>query len=88
MGFGSIGMGELLVIFTVVLLLFGGKKLPELAKGIGKGMREFRKATREVQNEFSTIDRQIREEAASIEKKEPVGAAKKDTAGAGESKAS
>jgi len=65
MGFGSIGMGELIVIFTVVLLLFGGKKLPELAKGIGKGMREFRKATREVQNEFNTIDRQIREEATS-----------------------
>ncbi len=64
MGFGSIGMGELIVIFTVVLLLFGGKKLPELAKGLGKGMREFRKATREVQNEINSIDRQIQEKPA------------------------
>jgi sec-independent protein translocase protein TatA len=42
-----IGMQELLIILVVVLVLFGGKKLPELAKGLGQGMREFKKATRE-----------------------------------------
>jgi sec-independent protein translocase protein TatA len=39
-----IGTGELIVIFCVVLLLFGGKKLPELAKSLGEGIREFKKA--------------------------------------------
>jgi len=42
------GGPELLIIFFVVVLLFGGKKLPELAKGLGKGIREFKKATNEV----------------------------------------
>ena len=39
-----IGTGELIVIFCVILLLFGGKKLPELAKSLGQGIREFKKA--------------------------------------------
>lgn len=39
-----IGTGELIVILCVVLILFGGKKLPELAKSLGKGIREFKKA--------------------------------------------
>ena len=53
MGFGSIGMTELIIIFTIILLVFGGKKLPELAKGLGKGIREFKKATREVQQDIN-----------------------------------
>ena len=43
----SIGMQELLIILAVALLFFGGKKLPELAKGLGEGLREFKKATKE-----------------------------------------
>jgi len=39
-----IGTGELLVILCIVLLLFGGKKLPEIAKSLGEGIREFKKA--------------------------------------------
>ncbi|MDZ7316283.1 MAG: twin-arginine translocase TatA/TatE family subunit [candidate division KSB1 bacterium] len=42
--FGGLGPSELLVIFFVIILLFGGKKLPELAKGLGKGIREFKRA--------------------------------------------
>lgn len=42
--FQNIGTGELLVIALVITLLFGGKKLPELAKGLGEASREFRKA--------------------------------------------
>ncbi len=38
------GTGEILVIFVVILILFGGKKLPEFAKSLGKGIREFKKA--------------------------------------------
>lgn len=43
---GMPGMTELLIILGVVLLLFGGRKLPELARGLGSGIREFKKATK------------------------------------------
>ncbi len=42
--FGGLGPPEIIIIFLVIVLLFGGKKLPELAKGLGKGIREFKKA--------------------------------------------
>jgi sec-independent protein translocase protein TatA len=42
-----IGSGELIVILGIMLLLFGGKRLPELAKSLGKGIREFKKACNE-----------------------------------------
>lgn len=42
--FGNLGFTEILVIGGVVLLIFGPKRLPELAKGLGKGIREFKKA--------------------------------------------
>jgi sec-independent protein translocase protein TatA len=50
---GMIGGWEMVVILAVVLMLFGAKKLPELAKGLGQGIREFKKATREVTDEVS-----------------------------------
>ena len=43
---GRIGMPEILVILVVVLLLFGGKKIPELMKGLGSGVNEFKKASK------------------------------------------
>ena len=43
----SLGMPELLIIGAVVLLLFGAKKLPELAKGLGQGLKEFKSAVKE-----------------------------------------
>lgn len=57
MGFGSIGMPELLIILLVVLLLFGAKRLPELARGLGKGIREFKDATKQVEKEFKEIEK-------------------------------
>lgn len=50
---GVIGLNEVLVILVIVLLLFGGKKIPELMKGLGKGMREFKKASTEDDDEPS-----------------------------------
>jgi len=44
---------EIFIIFVVVLVLFGAKKIPEIAKGLGKGMREFRKATDDIKKEIS-----------------------------------
>jgi sec-independent protein translocase protein TatA len=48
----GIGGPELLVIFLIVLLFFGARRLPELARGLGKSMKEFKKATEDVQNDF------------------------------------
>jgi len=50
---GMLGGWEIVLILAVVLILFGAKKLPELAKGLGTGIREFKKATREVTDEIS-----------------------------------
>src|ERR1700737_3271434 len=50
--FGSIGMPELIVIFIVALLVFGPKKLPELGKSLGKGIREFKKASDELKSSW------------------------------------
>ena len=49
--FGNIGGSELFLILLIVLIFFGPKKLPDLAKGLGQGIREFRKAARDVQAE-------------------------------------
>ena len=43
---GRIGMPEILIILVVVLLLFGGRKIPELMKGLGSGINEFKKASK------------------------------------------
>ena len=66
---GSIGMPELIVIFLVVLLLFGSKRLPELAKGLGEGMREFKKATRELRDDLdvSEIEQDIKKDIAQLD---------------------
>jgi len=48
----NLGATEILLVLLVVLLLFGGKRLPELARAIGKGLAEFRRAAQEVQREI------------------------------------
>ena len=45
--FQNIGTTELLVVGAIILIMFGGKKLPELARGVGDALREFKKATKE-----------------------------------------
>ena len=49
--FGNLGTGEIILILLIILIFFGAKKIPELAQGLGKGLREFRKAAKEVQDE-------------------------------------
>ncbi len=44
-GLGSVGPMELLILLSIILLLFGAKRIPELAKGLGTGIREFKKGT-------------------------------------------
>ena len=54
--FGNLGAGEIILIVLVILLLFGAKKIPELARGIGKGMSEFKKGIKDVENEIKSAD--------------------------------
>ena len=51
---GGIGMQEALLIALVVLLFFGGKKIPELMKGLGKGVRSFKEGMNEMKQEIET----------------------------------
>jgi len=48
----GIGTTELIIIMFIILLIFGAKKLPELAQGLGKGIREFKRASNEIQEEL------------------------------------
>ena len=66
---GGLGMQEMLLIALVVLLFFGGKKIPELMKGIGKGVRSFKEGMNEVEDNLKETD-QKKEETTSNEKKE------------------
>jgi sec-independent protein translocase protein TatA len=52
LGLFNVGGGELIIILVVILLLFGAKKVPELMRGMGQGIKEFKKATREVTDEM------------------------------------
>lgn len=52
LGFFSLGGQEILIVLFVILLLFGGKKIPELAKGLGKGIREFNNARASIEDEI------------------------------------
>lgn len=53
---GFFGPTEIILLVLVVVILFGGKKIPELMKGIGQGMKEFKKATKEDKSEDEIID--------------------------------
>jgi sec-independent protein translocase protein TatA len=53
---GNLGAGEIILIILVILILFGAKKIPELARGIGKGMSEFKKGLKDVEDEIKNSD--------------------------------
>ena len=52
--FGNLGTTEVIIIFIVMLLLFGGKKIPELMHGLGKGVRSFKKGMNEIEDEINS----------------------------------
>ena len=57
--FGNLGTGEILIIALIVLLLFGGKKIPELMRGLGKGVKSFKDGMSDVEKEIKDVDNQI-----------------------------
>ncbi|KAA6339463.1 Sec-independent protein translocase protein TatAy [termite gut metagenome] len=54
--FFNLGTGEIIIIALVVLLLFGGKKIPELMKGIGKGVKNFKEGVKGIENDINDIN--------------------------------
>ena len=66
---GGLGLSEILVIALVVLLFFGGKKIPELMKGLGKGVRSFKDGMKEVESGLNDDDKEeVKKESAKGEK--------------------
>jgi len=79
--FGNLGFPEVLIIMVVILLLFGAKRIPEIAGSMGKGIREFKKnindATREVSAETREPESQSRLTAAELEQRRAVDEAER-----------
>jgi Tat protein translocase TatB subunit len=67
----GIGMPELLLILALALIVLGPKKLPELARALGKGMAELRRATDEIKDEFRQMENDIQDSPAGVAKYDP-----------------
>ena len=65
--FGSIGFSEILVLFVIALLIFGPRKLPEIARSVGQAMREFNKAGEEVTRSLEEPVDEIRERIQNLD---------------------
>lgn len=57
----SLGPWEIVLIILAIILIFGGKKIPELARGLGKGLNEFKKAKKEIADEVNTVTDNMKE---------------------------
>ena len=55
--FGSVGFPEIALIVLVILLLFGGKKIPELMQGLGKGVKSFKKGMKDIEEDIENCDK-------------------------------
>lgn len=62
------GTWEIVLIVAVIVLLFGGKKIPELMKGIGKGVKSFKQGINEVEDELKDVDNQVKDDNKKEEK--------------------
>ena len=63
----SLGPWEIVLIFLVIIILFGGGKIPEIARGLGKGLREFKKTTKDIQDEVSNIKEDVKKSVDNTE---------------------
>jgi len=56
----SLGPWEIVLVVLVIIILFGGKKIPELARGLGRGLREFRKTTKDLKDEVNSAAEEVK----------------------------
>ena len=64
----SLGPWEIALVILVIIILFGGKKLPELARGLGLGLREFKKAKQEIKDEVKNVADEVEDTEQEVEK--------------------
>ena len=64
----SLGPWEIALVILVIIILFGGKKLPELARGLGLGLREFKKAKQEIKDEVKNVADEVEDTEKKVEK--------------------
>lgn len=77
--FLNLGGGEIIVVLLIILLFFGSKKIPELARGLGKGMREFKDATSGVQREIEESMKDVPKKPEAKPPKQKVDSGKKSS---------
>lgn len=65
---GIVGPWEIVIIALIVLLLFGGKKIPELMKGLGKGVKSFKDGLNEVEKDIKDVDATLRDDKSGDKK--------------------
>ena len=63
----SLGPWEIALVILVIIILFGGKKLPELARGLGLGLREFKKAKQEIKEEVKNVTDEVDDAEKEVE---------------------
>lgn len=76
---GTLGTQEMVLIFLILLLLFGAKKLPQLARGVGKSVGEFRKAREEFEDEIKKGAEEADKEDEKMATKKPEGTESRDS---------
>ena len=69
---GVVGPWQVVIIALVIVLLFGGKKIPELMKGLGKGVKSFKEGMNEVENQINDIDKDLNSTAKTPDKIEKI----------------
>ncbi len=69
---GVVGPWQIVIIALVIILLFGGKKIPELMKGLGKGVRSFKDGINDVENQIGDIDKNLSSSAKTPDKIEKI----------------
>jgi sec-independent protein translocase protein TatA len=80
-GFGNLGGPDLIIILLIVLVLFGAKKIPELFKGLGQGMNEFRKAREEFDREIHTATQDPKNPPPTVQQPQQTVPAQSSTQG-------
>lgn len=65
---GIVGPWEIVIIALIILLLFGGKKIPELMKGLGKGVKSFKEGLNEVEKDIKDVDSTLKDDKSGDKK--------------------